>query len=57
LYNKAFENIVVIVTPATLLATLRTIDSMWQIKKQQENAFEIARQAARMINLRVLLVI
>jgi DNA recombination protein RmuC len=35
----------VIVTPATLLATLRTIDSMWQIKKQQENAFEIARQA------------
>jgi DNA recombination protein RmuC len=33
------------VTPSTLLATLRTIDSMWANQKQQENAFEIARQA------------
>ena len=45
LYNKAFEKNIVIVTPATLLATLRTIDSMWTNQKQQENAVEIARQA------------
>ncbi|OOV18574.1 DNA recombination protein RmuC [Flavobacterium sp. LM4] len=45
LYNKAFEKNIVIVTPTTLLATLRTIDSMWANQKQQENAFEIARQA------------
>lgn len=45
LYNKAFEKNIVIVTPSTLLATLRTIDSMWSNQKQQENAFEIARQA------------
>lgn len=45
LYNKAFERNIVIVTPATLLATLRTIDSMWANQKQQENAVEIARQA------------
>jgi DNA recombination protein RmuC len=45
LYNKAFEKNIVIVTPSTLLATLRTIDSMWANQKQQENAFEIARQA------------
>jgi DNA recombination protein RmuC len=45
LYNRAFEKNIVIVTPATLLATLRTIDSMWTNQKQQENAFEIARQA------------
>jgi len=45
LYNKAFERNIVIVTPSTLLATLRTIDSMWANQKQQENAFEIARQA------------
>ena len=45
LYNKAFEKNIVIVTPATLLATLRTIDSMWTNQKQQENALEIARQA------------
>jgi DNA recombination protein RmuC len=45
LYNKAFEKNIVIVTPTTLLATLRTIDSMWTNQKQQENAIEIARQA------------
>ena len=45
LYNKAFEKNIVIVTPSTLLATLRTIDSMWVNQKQQENALEIARQA------------
>jgi DNA recombination protein RmuC len=45
LYNKAFERNIVIVTPSTLLATLRTIDSMWTNQKQQNNAIEIARQA------------
>ncbi|MGF1560405.1 MAG: DNA recombination protein RmuC [Flavobacteriaceae bacterium] len=45
LYNKAFEQNIVIVTPSTLLATLRTIDSMWNNEKQQRNANEIARQA------------
>jgi len=45
LYNKAFEKNIVIVTPTTLLATLRTIDSMWNNEKQQQNALEIARQA------------
>ena len=45
LYNKAFEQNIIIVTPATLLATLRTIDSMWNNEKQQRNALEIARQA------------
>ncbi|HEX8577440.1 MAG TPA: DNA recombination protein RmuC [Flavobacterium sp.] len=48
LYNKAFEKNIVIVTPSTLLATLRTIDSMWTNQKQQENAYEIARQAGAM---------
>ncbi|WP_406683126.1 DNA recombination protein RmuC [Seonamhaeicola sp. MEBiC1930] len=45
IYNKAFERNIVIVTPSTLLATLRTIDSMWNNEKQQRNAMEIARQA------------
>ncbi|WP_339658223.1 DNA recombination protein RmuC [uncultured Polaribacter sp.] len=45
IYNKAFEKNIVIVTPTTLLATLRTIDSMWNNEKQQKNAIEIARQA------------
>ncbi|WP_430613516.1 DNA recombination protein RmuC [Flavobacterium sp. JP2137] len=45
LYTMAFDKNIVIVTPSTLLATLRTIDSMWKHQKQQENAYEIARQA------------
>ena len=45
LYNKAFEKNIVIVTPSTLLATLRTVDTMWNNEKQQQNAIEIARQA------------
>ncbi|NBL66023.1 DNA recombination protein RmuC [Flavobacterium sp. NST-5] len=45
IYNQAFSKNIVIVTPSTLLATLKTIDSMWANKKQQQNAYEIARQA------------
>ena len=45
MYNKAFEKNIIIVTPTTLLATLRTIDTMWNNEKQQRNALEIARQA------------
>jgi DNA recombination protein RmuC len=45
LYTKAFEQNIVIVTPSTLLATLRTIDTMWNNEKQQQNAIEIAKQA------------
>jgi DNA recombination protein RmuC len=48
IYNKAFEKNIVIVTPSTLLATLRTIDSMWNNEKQQRNAIEIAKQAGRL---------
>ena len=48
LYNWAFEKNIVIVTPTTLLATLRTIDSMWNNEKQQQNALEIATQAGRL---------
>lgn len=45
LYTKAFEKNIVIVTPSTLLATLRTVETIWKQQKQQENAYEIARQA------------
>ncbi|UYW00486.1 DNA recombination protein RmuC [Flavobacterium agricola] len=45
LYTKAFDKGIIIVTPTTLLATLRTIDSMWTNQKQQENALVIAKEA------------
>ncbi|WP_092981989.1 DNA recombination protein RmuC [Robiginitalea myxolifaciens] len=48
IYNTAFAKNIVIVTPSTLLATLRTIDSMWSNEKQRRNALEIARQAGNL---------
>jgi len=45
LFNDAFEKNIVIVSPSTLLATLRTIASIWRQENQNKNAIEIARQS------------
>ena len=45
LFSYAWDNKVVIVSPSTLLATLRTIASIWQQESQTRNALEIARQS------------
>ncbi|WP_321371246.1 DNA recombination protein RmuC [uncultured Draconibacterium sp.] len=44
LFSFAWDQKVVIVSPSTLLATLRTISSIWQQENQTRNAIEIARQ-------------
>ncbi len=44
IYNDAFEQNIVIVTTSTLLATLRTISSIWKQEYQNRNVLEIARQ-------------
>ncbi|MGQ7869712.1 DNA recombination protein RmuC [Sunxiuqinia sp. sy24] len=44
LFSYAWDHKVVIVSPSTLLATLRTIASIWQQENQTRNALEIARQ-------------
>ena len=43
LYAFAWEKKVVIVSPTTLLATLRTVSSIWRQENQTKNAQEIAR--------------
>jgi len=43
LFNYAWDRKIVIVSPSTLLATLRTIASIWKQEKQSRNAMEIAR--------------
>jgi DNA recombination protein RmuC len=45
LFLYAWDNKVVLVSPSTLLATLRTIASIWQQENQTRNALEIARQS------------
>ena len=44
-YNYAWGKSIVIVSPTTLLATLRTIESVWKRERQTKNAMDIARQA------------
>lgn len=45
LFSEAWDRRVVIVSPSTLLATLRTIASVWKQERQTRNVLEIAREA------------
>lgn len=47
LFNDAFEQRIVVVTPTTLLASLRTVSSLWSIERQNKNAKQLAEQAAK----------
>lgn len=48
LFNYAWDRKVVIVSPSTLLATLRTISSIWKQERQNRNVLEIARLSGNM---------
>ena len=45
LFNHAWDKNIMLVGPSTLLATLRTVASLWKQERQTKNAIEIARQA------------
>lgn len=45
LFDFAFRRNVAMVTPSTLLATLRTVSNIWRQDKQNRNALEIARRS------------
>jgi DNA recombination protein RmuC len=44
LFNEAYESNIVLVSPTTLMATLRTIANIWKHEYQNQNALEIAQQ-------------
>jgi DNA recombination protein RmuC len=48
LFSDAWDKRVVIVSPSTLLATLRTIASIWKQERQNRNVLEIARLSGAM---------
>ncbi len=48
LFNEAFDRNIVVVSPTTLLATLRTIASIWRQEYQNQNAQEIADQGGKL---------
>ncbi|MFL1483485.1 DNA recombination protein RmuC [Marinobacter sp. LN3S78] len=46
LFAEAFEKKIIVVTPTTLLATLRTIENIWRYERQSQNARKIADRAS-----------
>ena len=47
LFMDAFDQRVVVVTPTTLLASLRTIESLWAIERRGRSADELSQQAGK----------
>ncbi len=47
-FYTAFQKNILLVSPTTLLSTLRTIDALWSNEKQQQNALEIANHASNL---------
>jgi DNA recombination protein RmuC len=48
LFQFAWEKNIVLVCPTTLLATLRTISSVWKQEKQTKNALKIAEESGKL---------
>jgi DNA recombination protein RmuC len=48
LFAEALTSNIIIVTPTTLLATLRTVENIWNYEHQSKNSLEIARRAGIM---------
>jgi DNA recombination protein RmuC len=48
LFTEAFEKRIIIVSPTTLFATLKTVETSWRYESQSRNAREIARKAGLM---------
>ncbi|HEU5146901.1 MAG TPA: DNA recombination protein RmuC [Chryseosolibacter sp.] len=48
LFNFAWERRIVIVSPTTLLATMRTVASMWKMDRQSQHAFQIAEESGKL---------
>jgi DNA recombination protein RmuC len=47
-FKRAYENNILVVSPSTLLVTLRTIEHIWRTQKQNEHAKKIALEAEAM---------
>jgi DNA recombination protein RmuC len=47
LFMDAFDQRIVVVTPTTLLASLRTIESLWSIERRGRSADELSEHASK----------
>lgn len=49
-FKRAFESNILVVSPSTLLVTLRTIEHIWRTRRQEEHAKKIADEAEAMLH-------
>ncbi len=47
-FKKAYDNNILVVSPSTLLVTLRTIEHIWRTQRQEDHALKIASEAEAM---------
>ncbi len=50
IYNEAFDKNILLITPTTLIATLRMVSVIWKQEKQNKNVLEISKQATSMLD-------
>lgn len=55
LYREAYDKHIILVSPTTLLATLRTVENIWRYEKQNKNSERIAKEAGALHDQFVLL--
>ncbi|WP_295798275.1 DNA recombination protein RmuC [uncultured Microbulbifer sp.] len=48
LFRFAYEKQIVLVSPTSLMATLRTVENIWRYEKQNKNAEKIAAEAGKL---------
>jgi len=49
-FKRAYDNNILVVSPSTLLVTLRTIEHIWRTQRQEEHAKLIAKEAEAMVD-------
>ncbi len=47
-FKRAYDKNILVVSPSTLMVTLRTIEHIWRTQRQQENSKKIAEEAEAM---------
>ncbi|WP_428737593.1 DNA recombination protein RmuC [Sulfurimonas sp.] len=53
-FKRAYDQNILVVSPSTLLVTLRTIEHIWRTQQQEEHALKIAQEAEAMYDKLVL---
>lgn len=55
-FKRAYESNILVVSPSTLLVTLRTIEHIWRTQRQEDHALQIVNEAEAMYEKLVLFV-